>query len=138
MNKLMISILSIVFLFTGVNFSYASDWDKAGKVLTVVEGLRIFSGGKVDLVGNLIGINRNSDYAYNRKSHRRKHRKRQKKHHYSCIEKTWVPEYVWKKKHVPEHETYDDHLGRVVVEEHYVRYKVEHGGYWEESYNCGH
>ncbi len=100
---------------------YASDWDKAGKVLTGIEGLRIFSGGKLDLIGNIFGINRYREKSYSCERYCYR----------SSYRKVWVPHYVWKKKYVPEHREYDPRYGEVVVEGHYIRYKVERGGHWE-------
>jgi len=101
--------------------AYASDWDKAGKVLTGVEGLRLVTGGRVDLIGNIFGLNnhRNREYAYNVCRYRLRYHK------------VWVPYYAWKKKYIPQHTEYNHHYGEVIVEGHYIRYKTENGGHWE-------
>lgn len=36
--------------------SFASDWDIVGKVLTGIEGARILTGGKLDVIGTVTGI----------------------------------------------------------------------------------
>ncbi|MBN2483928.1 MAG: hypothetical protein JXD21_06995 [Candidatus Omnitrophica bacterium] len=105
---------------------YASDWDKAGKILTVVEGMRILTGGKVDIVGNITGINKPYSYAPARPSRARYVHSRPAR-----PEKVWVPHYVWRNEYVPAHREYQPGYGSVVVEGHYVQYQVEQGGHWE-------
>jgi len=123
-------IVACVLMVTFSGPVFASDWDVAGKVLTGIEGLRILSGGRIDPVGSLFGLNgREKDRRY-------------EVHHYYVEEepkeyckKVWVPTYKWKKKWVPGHYVYDKRLGRrIYVEGRYVRYKVKKGGYWR--YEC--
>ncbi len=148
MRKINVFILTIFFIGAGTVSSYASDWDKAGKILTAIEGIRILTGDRVDVVGAMIGgvQGRHSDIGY-RKSRKRNHHKhsakcshrryhRNKRKYRDCIEKVWVPHYEWNKKHIPEHEEYDDQLGTVYVEEHYIKYKVQNGGHWETVDRC--
>jgi len=126
-------IVSLIVLTLILGFtvpSYSSDWDIAGKVLTGITGLRILSGGKIDVLGSMTGINDNSTYHYpnTSKIYYNTH------NHSSSCRKTWVSDYSWRKKYVPKHTVYDPELGKVVVYGHYVKYKVDNGGYW--SYTC--
>lgn len=118
MKKIGLIILAAAIFCSASGIALASDWDVAGKILTGLEGLRVLSGGRVDPVGNMFGLDRNSrqrsNYAY------RNHQKR-----------IWVPNYSWARRWVPEHSEYDPAYGEVVIEGHYIRYKVENGGYWE-------
>jgi len=105
--------------------AFASDWDVAGKVLTGIEGARIVSGGRIDPIGKMIefiqGPRRNQQeerYVYRYKETKPSQRE-------------WVSHYVWKKKYIPEHTEYSEKYGQIVVEAHYIRYKVEEGGHWE-------
>lgn len=121
---------------------FASDWDKAGKALTIIEGVRIFTGGKVDIIGTITGINRPRqevrEYSYFRDSDRQRDVGRRRGHgSYERYERVWVPHYVWKEKYVPKHAEYRPGYGEVVVEGHYERYRVEEGGHWEIRDNCG-
>lgn len=113
----------------GVSVSYASDWDVAGKVLTGIEGMRILTGGKVDLIGTMTGINRQD-----RDRHREYAHGRGRNESREC-RKVWVPHYVWEKRWIPEHTEHDPRYGEMVVEGHYVRYKVERGGSWRYDYH---
>jgi len=103
--------------------SYASDWDKAGKILTGIEGVRVLTGGRFDLIGNMFGINRSN------RAEPARHKHQPQKRHY-CTHRVWVPHYVWKRKYIPQHREYDDKHGEVIVEGHYIRYQVEQGGKW--------
>ena len=126
--------------------SYASDWDKAGKALTVIEGLRLVTGGKVDFIGTLAGLNREGEtvrrkveyasYDHHPKyAHHRHYGGRLKKYPaHRRKERVWVPHYVWKREYVPEHKEIRADCGEVIVEAHYIRYKVEEGGHWETKY----
>jgi len=100
---------------------YASDWDKAGKALTIIEGMRILTGGKVDIVGNITGINK-PQYA----TAARYVPARPARHHRVRKVKVWVPHYEWRSEYVPRPQ-----CGKMIVEGHYVTYKVESGGHWE-------
>ena len=127
MRKVVAVLLSLS-LLAGFSYnSFASDWDVAGKVLTGLEGLRILSGGKFDPIGNIGGINTKEQAAY------RKHYKHSHTCHKHC-QKVWVPNYKWKKKWIPAHKEYHKKYGEVLVEGHYIKYKVKHGGYWD--YDC--
>ncbi|MFC1621257.1 hypothetical protein ACFL2G_03025 [Candidatus Omnitrophota bacterium] len=122
---IIVSLVAVGILACPSASSHASDWDKAGKALAAIEGVRIITGGNVDLIGNITGIgqnNRRSDrnrtYAKKCSSPRRRAR-------------TWVPYYVWKKQYIHEQEAYSEEYGNVIVEGHYIRYRVEDGGHWE-------
>lgn len=123
--------------------TFASDWDTAGKVLTGIEGLRIISGGNIDLIGSITGINGNrsrsgfrhsgGDFRYSESDFRHGNNGRYHKHHSTCPRK-WVKNQVWKKKWVPTHTEYNKKYGEIVVEGHYIKYKVTRNGYWQ--YSC--
>jgi len=122
----LVVLVMVTFGFCGLAFS--SDWDVAGKVLTGIEGLRIISGGNIDLIGNIAGIN-----SSNKKSSSRAN------YYYAysnddCCDRIWVPSYVWKKKWIPGHYEYDKKLGKIFIEGHYIKYRIKRGGYW--SYKC--
>ncbi|MBN2121314.1 MAG: hypothetical protein JW734_09720 [Candidatus Omnitrophica bacterium] len=122
MKKVVLSLIAAV-LLVGFNASgQASDWDKAGKALTIIEGLRLVTGGKVDFIGSLAGLNRGQ--AQTRQV-------TYKKYPQGYREKVWVPYYVWNTKYIPEHEEYSHEYGTIIVEGHYIRYRVERGGRWE-------
>jgi len=95
--------------------------------LAIIEGVRVVTGGKVDLIGTITGINRprydQVRYADNPGRHRG--------------ERVWVPHYVWKEVYVPMHTEYRPGCGEVVVEAHYERYEVEEGGHWEVRCDSG-
>jgi len=120
-------LLAIILSIGLATTSLASDWDVAGKVLTGIEGLRILTGGKVDIIGNIAGI-RDKQYVEHKGHPRGDYR-----HHKDC-QRVWVPKFVWKKKWIPTHNEYDPKFGKIIVEGHYIRYKVECGGYW--NYDC--
>jgi len=125
MKKILV-FLMVLTVSLGMSItSYASDWDKAGKALTIIEGLRVFTGGNVDVIGSLTGINKNKQYA-SYHSNNRYH-----SNSYKHQEKVWVPHFVWKKKYIPEHKEYSKEHGEIIVEGHYIKYKVETGGHWE-------
>lgn len=135
MKKQFILFLLVVFVFSFTSNVIASDWDKAGIALTGIEGLRILTGGKVDLIGSMFGMNN---------QHKHKHYAKHGKKHYhfhnaspSCYEKeVWIPHYDWRRKYIPEHKSYDPKYGKVIVEGHYIKYKIEDGGHWESQYYC--
>ena len=62
--KKLIVIVTIGILSLGFGIStYASDWDTFGKVMAGVTGLRVITGGRVDIVGSVTGINRGNTYS---------------------------------------------------------------------------
>ena len=126
MKKAVIGVLLFTLSLCCPPAGFASDWDKAGKALTIIEGLRVLSGGDIDVIGNLTGTSRP----------REKHTP-QVARRADCSRKVWVPHYQWERKYVPEHEEYDEVLGRVIVEAHFVKFKAENGGHWEYEYYCG-
>lgn len=135
MKKQIIFILTVVMLLAVMDLkSYASDWDKAGIALTAIEGMRVITGGKVDVIGSLTGINGRQHPRYERGFEPR--HQRIARRDMNCIQKVWVPTYSWERKYVPEHEEFHDKQGHVVVEAHYIRYKVQDGGYWQTDYIC--
>lgn len=111
---------------------FASDWDVAGKVLTGIEGVRIISGGKVDIIGAMTGINRTKDK--NQYARDRGNRHNNRYHYKERSDRVWVPDYAWRRIYVPEHREYQAGYGEVIVEGHYIKYKIEDGGHWETRY----
>jgi len=137
MQKVIISLIAIG-LIVGTSIpSYASDWDKAGKALAVVEGVRVITGGNVDIIGNLTGISRNSIWhnqnqgRYDQRNYDRGYRQNYARSYTCSPKKTWVPHYAWRKKYIPKHEEYDEEYGKIIVEGHYIKYQVKDGGHWE-------
>ncbi len=127
MKKLVIGIL-VAGLVAGIAVQgYASDWDKAGKALAIIEGVRVLTGGRVDLIGNVTGINRNQA-TYARGERRYVHEEARVR---QCPQRVWVPHIVWEKRYVPEHVEYREGYGRVIVGGHYIKCRAERGGHWE-------
>ncbi|MFH1360472.1 MAG: hypothetical protein ABIJ41_05480 [Candidatus Omnitrophota bacterium] len=126
MKKLAVVVFAIMLLIGMASPVLASDWDKAGKALTIIEGVRVLTGGKVDLIGKITGIDREPRYV-----HRGRPASYRAKDYYPCKERVWVPHYTWKRKYIPKHKEYDGHRGYVIIRGHYVRYQVENGGHWE-------
>lgn len=122
-NAIVLIMLGIALSFTAP--VYASDWGKFGKAVAVVEGLRVITGGRVDIVASLTGLNCDKrDHAH-------------RSHYRCCPEKIWVPKkIVWKTKYVPQHIERAPNGKRRVVEGHYIKYKVEEGGYWKVCSCC--
>ena len=116
-------LLGLTLLFGFHSSVYASDWDVAGKVLTGIAGLRILTAGKVDIIGAMTGVGSHEN--------REGVHKEQRYNVHNRSRRIWVPDYVWKKKWVPQHREYDRELGTVIVEGHYAKYKVQVGGHWE-------
>jgi len=106
--------------------AFASDWDIAGKVLTGIEGARIVTGGRVDPIGRMIDFIQGGP----RRTQQEERYVRRYKDTEPC-EREWVSHYVWRKKYIPEHSEYSEKYGQIIVEAHYIRYKVEEGGHWE-------
>lgn len=48
----------LLLLMATTGFSGDREWATTGKILTGLEGLRILSGGRTDVVGSVTGINR--------------------------------------------------------------------------------
>jgi len=130
MERLRILALTGMLVIGITASAFASDWDVAGKVLTGVEGVRIVTGGKIDPIGKMIEfiqggpqrVRQEERYAYrynDRETYRRE----------------WVPHYAWKKKYISEHREYNEKYGEIIVEAHYIRYRVEEGGHWEDKYD---
>ncbi|MFA5099423.1 MAG: hypothetical protein WC547_00875 [Candidatus Omnitrophota bacterium] len=137
MNKFTIGILVSVGLMVGMCAPcFASDWDKAGKVFAVTEGLRIVTGGAVDVLGSITGINRNRgqvrEVACVRKNDPPRYYARRVCRPEPCrVERVWVPNLVWREKFVPEHSEYRPGYGNIWIGAHYEKYQVEEGGHWE-------
>lgn len=147
MKTFLTCLLTATLLGSTAGVVHASEWDKAGKALTIIEGLRLVTGGQVDVVGGfgeaVTGhkyTNRTSDRGYFDPSPRQytRHKPYQQivKHYYCEQERFWVPEYRWITKRVPEHEELHPEFGSVMVEAHNIRIKQEHGGHWEYRDNC--
>jgi hypothetical protein len=118
------------------SLAYASDWDKAGKALTIVEGIRLLTAGKVDVIGNIAGINKDNGYTLASRRHNQTYDYPGRRH--PGPERIWVPHYVWVTKYIPAHKEYSHELGRfVLVKGHHIRYQVESGGHWETVGRCG-
>jgi hypothetical protein len=135
MKKTMAIMLAIACLFGFTGSSYAGDeeWSTAGKALAIIEGARIITGGNLDLIGNVAGISGNRGWLQGGKysPKRRDIGNRYAKHHNRGPKKVWIPDFIWKRKYIPEHEDYSDEYGTIIVEAHYIQYKVEDGGHWE-------
>ncbi|MCX7926955.1 MAG: hypothetical protein N2606_02325 [Candidatus Omnitrophica bacterium] len=135
MRRQVITIVLIMAVVFGLrNQSFASDWDKAGKVLAVFEGLRILTGGRADVIGTITGINQpryqHSYSDYCRYDTPKRHYRPSFWSRRCCEERIWVPHYVIKERFIPEHIEYRDGK-RVEVEAHYEKIEVEQGGHWE-------
>lgn len=122
----LISILSIFIVATST--LYASDWGIVGKVLTGIEGTRLITGGKVDIIGAITGINNTSDRYHAPRANARAHRS-----YNNCCQRVWVPQTTLKKVWVPRHREYDPYRGEVIVEGHYLTYEIQTGGYWQTT-----
>lgn len=130
MKKIIITVLVVGTIATTSIRSYASDWDVAGKVFAGIEGLRILTGGNVDIIGTMAGIKKDDNDGWRHRSYY-KHRRNKHKHNRYCRgNRVWVPHYIWKKKYIPEHTEYSEKYGEIVVEAHYIKYRVEKGGKW--------
>lgn len=144
MKRILIVLLLAVFTFAATVPAYASDWDKAGIALTGIEGLRIITGGKVDLIGSMFGM-KNKEKSWrkeskhflkkNKRKHKHKHKRIAKS--YDCTHSVWVPHYEWAREYIPEQRRHNSKYGKIIVEGHYIQYKVERGGHWETKYYCG-
>ena len=132
MKVLLVFLLSIGVILGPTSAVYASDWDTVCKVLTGITGLRILTGGRVDIIGSMTGTNR-----YNRSSRyyqpsrnyyisyygprpRYRYYERQKPCAYQRqCERVWVPRrVVWR---------------RVYRHGRYVKYRAVEGGYWVQD-----
>lgn len=144
MKKLIICSLLFAVVTCFPYSAYPSDWDKAGIALAVTEGVRVITAGKVDIIGNITGINRSQQYAQPQYCQSQQYYPAQQvryarrpsythRHRYTSRtpRKVWVPDYVWKKMYIPRHEEYDEKGGIIIVEGHYVTCQVESGGHWE-------
>jgi len=132
--KKSILILAIALSLAGtLKLSYAGDeeWATAGKVLAVVEGVRVITGGNVDVIGNVAGINKNKGLFSSGNSHPRRYESKYKYVKNYTPNKIWVPHYMWKEKYIPEHEEYDPEYGHIIISGHTIKYKFENGGHWE-------
>jgi hypothetical protein len=156
MKKIFIVTLVALAMLMGIKArSFASDWDKAGKVLTVIEGVRVVTGGRVDIIGTMTGINKSREYArrdegpreygragkYEYPRYYGYQRRYQRSHEYprsfGYAKRVWVPCLVWKEEFVPKHIENRPGYGPIEVEGHFVRYQVEEGGHWEIVDECG-
>lgn len=128
MRRLIGLLVSAAFLVGFQAAAQASDWDVAGKILTGIEGMRILTGGRVDIIGTITGIEPDQKHqvVYSKPY-------RYKRNRHNSSRRIWVPDYVWKKKWVPKHTEYDPELGEIIVGGHYLRYKIETGGHWGYS-----
>ncbi|MGD9015699.1 MAG: hypothetical protein PVI33_06730 [Candidatus Omnitrophota bacterium] len=132
---LMVSLMVVIGIIGFQAPAYASDWDKAGKVLATLAGIRVLTGGNVDIIGNITGIRQSKKCDRDYSGQTQKHCKIKKNKCYSHY--VWVPAMVWKKEYIPEHREYSEKYGTIIVEGHYIKYQVEQGGYWTSKY-CDH
>lgn len=58
MKKKILSLILAGFLSAPQAFAGEQEWEDAGKALAVIEGLRILTGGTVDVIGGVTGINK--------------------------------------------------------------------------------
>ena len=129
--------------------AYASDWDKAGKVLVVTEGLRIITGGAVDILGTVTGTKQRAeartrdqgrdgrDCDYGRRDDRdSRYARHDRSRTVIHVERVWVPHYVIRERYIPAHGEYRPGYGQVWVSGYYEKYEVQEGGHWEEMRVC--
>jgi len=129
MNKVFLS-LAVLAAVMGMQKVYASDWDEFGKAMAVVEGLRVLSGGTVDVIGAVTGIDRVSfGVAVRMGGDQYRHHDRPRGHQ----ERIWVPEYVQVREYVSGHYEFRHGL-RVYVDGYYVTRTIAQGGHWEILY----
>ncbi len=122
MKKTLILLTVFLVVCSFAKKSFASDWDNAGKILASTEGLRILTKGNIDILGNITGIS--SKKCLSSKT-------TNKYKHCAHCKRIWVPNFIWKKKWISTHKDYNSKLGKIIVEGHYIRYKVEKGGQWK-------
>lgn len=119
--------LAVIALLSFSATSFASSWDIVGKVLTGIEGARILTGGKFDVIGSIAGIgNDGRDVVV------------QERRTYvveapAVRQRVWVQDYSYREAWVPGHWEHDPRLGQIFIEGHYVRYQVENGGHYVYS-----
>ena len=131
MKGIVIAVMVFALLgFTGV--SIASDWDIVGKVLTGIEGARILTGGKVDIIGSVMDIGGMG--GQDRVITERRVVVFDKP---ASCDRTWVPDYTWREIWIPGHTEYDPRYGSIYIEGHYAKYRIENGGHWEYAYGHG-
>lgn len=142
MNKsLIVSVIAAGLVAGAVRPGFASDWDKAGKVLAVTEGLRIVTGGAFDILGSITGVRERTQVREARRDDRHETRPCRiarcgRRPEVCRIERVWVPNIVWKEKFVPEHSEFRPGQGHIWIGSHYEKYQVEEGGHWEEVRRC--
>jgi hypothetical protein len=144
MKRICIITLVAAGLVLGISAqSFANDWGNAGKALAIIEGVRVVTGGAVDVIGNIAGINKPRQEA-------REHRQAKEVtyivkegppryypgeyRYYAQPQMVWVPNIVWRQSYVPEHTEYRPGYGEVIVRGHYESCQVEEGGHWEQIY----
>lgn len=132
--KRIVVVASVFVLLGFAGVSHASDWDLVGKVLTGVEGARILTGGRVDIIGSVMDISGIGGGRQERVVRQEKIIVVEKQ---APCNKIWVPEYRWEDVWVPGHTVYDRRCGNIYIEGHYVQYKVECGGHWEYASGRG-
>jgi hypothetical protein len=130
-----IAIVAAVFVMLGfAGVSGASDWDLVGKVLTGIEGARIITGGKIDVIGSVMDIGRGGPRGQNRVIREKQVIVVEKP---VSRDRIWVPEYRMEEVWVPVQTVHDRKCGNVYIGGHYVQYKVEDGGHWEYASGRG-
>ncbi|MFA6218093.1 MAG: hypothetical protein WDL87_10635 [Candidatus Omnitrophota bacterium] len=149
MKKTIIIFCAVMLCLLGVKtYCLASDWDTAGKAFAIIEGLRVITGGQLDVVGSITGINRpreiQRERVYVREEPVRSYSKVYGHAQFSAYghrrqprysQRIWVPHMVWEEKYVPTHTEYRPGYGEIVIESHYERFQVQQGGHWEIVYS---
>ncbi|MFA5119358.1 MAG: hypothetical protein WC695_11035 [Candidatus Omnitrophota bacterium] len=141
MKKTLIIFFAVILCLLGVKtYSYASDWDTAGKALAIIEGLRVITGGQVDVVGSITGINRPREVVRERVYVRGEPRRSfypvyRHRHEVRYSQRVWVPHMVWREQYVPSRTEYKPGYGYIVIDGYYERFQVQEGGHWEIVYS---
>ena len=143
MKKTVIMILIFGMIFGSVPQAFASDWDKAGKALAVIEGIRLVTGDRVDVFGKIGQVVRGEGYSSQKSGpagkvrYKKPYHKQYVNYHRCTTQKIWVPQYTWERHYIPEHTEHRAGYGKVIVEGHYIRVKKEYSGHWEYRDYCG-
>ena len=124
MRRIAVVLAMTVLMGSFVPAIYASDWDKAGKILTGIAGLRILTGGKIDLIGSIAGTD--NDKHHRQGYSRRTSRKSRYKHHAYGYDNSYgrarISHPVWERAYVPVYTEYYPAYGEVIViESHYIK-----------------
>ena len=125
-QRIALITLTIAVIATSSVTADANDWGTVGKVLTGVTGLRLITGGNVDIIGNLTGINSDRAHTYGRRNTR--YYTHSRRCHYMS-----QPIVVYEKEWVPGYTIHDRYRGTTFIEGYYITRKA----YREEMvYSC--